>query len=115
MANPQYIEQKPLSLVDVRVALENIEKRDQELNFLSNKTKEFLDTFVTLNLEKKQELEKKLVGLNLTRLKEEHIAKIIDFLPKTIDELKVVLQAYPLSFSKKDQEVIIKTVIEVAK
>ena len=44
------------------------------------------------------------MGLNLTRLKEEHIAKIIDFLPKTLTELKVVLQAYPLTIPKKDQE-----------
>ncbi len=110
MVNPQFIEQKSISLLEAKEAIESIEKRDKELNYLSNKTKEYLDQFVTLNRARKNELEKNLQDLNLTRLKDEHIAKICDFLPKTVDELKVVLQAYPLSMPKKDHEEIVKTV-----
>lgn len=110
MANPRFIEQKPLSLGELKSRLQEIEKRDKELNYLSNKTKEYLENFVTLPPEKMKGLHKKLADLKLTRLKEEHIAKIIDFLPKNIEELKVVLQAYPLSMPKKDQESIIKVV-----
>jgi DNA-directed RNA polymerase subunit F len=110
MVNPRFIEQKSISLLDAKEAIEAIEKRDKELNYLSNKTKEYLDQFVTLNRARKTKLEKKLQDLNLTRLKEEHITKICDFLPKTVDELKVVLQAYPLSMPKKDHEEIVKTV-----
>lgn len=112
MANPQFFEEKPLSLVDVRTILSKIEKRDEKLNFLSNKTKEYLNTFVKMQEKNKEELHKKLMGLNLTRLKEEHMMKIIDFLPKTTEELKVVLQAYPLSIPKKDQEAIVQVVKE---
>jgi DNA-directed RNA polymerase subunit F len=110
MVNPQFIEQKSISLLEAKEAIESIEKRDKELNYLSNKTKEYLDQFVNLNRARKNELEKKLQDLDLTRLKEEHIAKICDFLPQTVDELKVVLQAYPLSMPKKDHEEIVKTV-----
>ena len=110
MANPIFIEEKSLSLVDVKSYLESIEKRDAKLTFLSNKCKEYLDAIVILTPAKKDELQKKLVNLNLTRLKEEHIAKIIDFLPKDTNELKVVLQAYPLSMPKKDQDAIIEVV-----
>jgi DNA-directed RNA polymerase subunit F len=46
MANPQFIEEKSLSLVDVKATLQAIEKRDEELNYLSNKAKEYLDHFV---------------------------------------------------------------------
>jgi DNA-directed RNA polymerase subunit F len=110
MANPKFVEQKPLSLVDVKEELDKIEKRDEELNYLSNKAKEYLAAFIKLSVKDRKELGKKLIGLDLTRLKEEHIVKIIDFLPKDIEELKVVLQAYPLSMPKKDQEAIIKVV-----
>ncbi len=112
MANPQFIEEKPLSLVDVKSLLEQMEKRDKELNFLSNRTKEFVGITVALSPERKEELYKKLSDLKLTRLKEEHFMKIIDFLPKTTDELKVILQAYPLSLPKKDMEGIVRTVSE---
>ena len=114
MANPKLIEQKSLSLVDVKERIEIIEKRDKELNYLSNKAKEYLETFVKLDSKQKEELTKKLHDLSLTRLKEEHMAKIVDFLPKDIEELKVVLTAYPLSMPKKDQEAIVKVVKEFA-
>ena len=112
MANPQFVEEKPLALVDAKVILAKIEKRDEEMNYLSNKAKEYLDNFTTLSAKKKEELQKKLENLKLTRLKEEHMMKIIDFLPKTVEDLKTVLQAYPLSMPKKDQEAIIKAVQE---
>lgn len=115
MANPQFIEEKPLSLVDVKSVLGKVEKRDKELNFLSNRAKEFVGETVSLSPAQKKELYQKLDGLKLTRLKEEHLMKIIDFLPKTVDDLKVVLAAYPLSMPKKDMEGIVKTVSEFLK
>ena len=66
MANPQFIEQTPISLVDVKEQLKKLEKRDKELNYLSNKCKEYTDAFVVLDPKDKEELYKKLVDLNLT-------------------------------------------------
>ncbi len=110
MANPKFIEQEPISLVDTKALLKKIEKRDEELNYSSNKAKEYLDAFAKLSMKDKEELSKKLVELNLTRLKTEHITKIVDFLPKDVEELKIILQAYPLSMPKKDQDAIVKVV-----
>ncbi len=115
MANPQFIEEKPLSLTDIKVILEKTEACDKELNFLSQRTKVFIGEIVTLSLEKKEELYQQLSGLKLTRIKEEHLMKIIDFLPRNGEELRVVLQAYPLSLPKKDAESITKTVSEFLK
>lgn len=114
MPTPRFIEEKPLTLADVKASFIAIEKRDKELTYLSNKTKEYLNNFAMLTHEKKEELHKKLEELKLTRLKEEQICKIIDFLPKDLDELKTVLQSYPLSLPKKDQEAIVKTVKELS-
>ncbi|HLC91078.1 MAG TPA: hypothetical protein VJI15_04880 [Candidatus Nanoarchaeia archaeon] len=110
MANPLFVEEKTLSLVEVKEAIGHIEQRDKEMNFLSNKAKEYLDAFVTLSASKQKDLHKKLVALDLTRLKGEHIANIINFLPTTANDLKIVLQAYPLSLPKKDQEAIVGVV-----
>ncbi len=112
MTNPQFVEEKPLCLAEVKEILDAAEKRDGELNFLSNKAKEHIDAFITLAPAKRTELYKKLTGLSLTRLKEEHFAKIIDFLPENVNDLRVVLQAYPLSLPKKDQESIVAVVKE---
>ncbi len=114
MPTPQFISETPLSLADVKAAVDTLHKRDQELNFFTNKVKEYLEHFQPLSEKKREELYAKLAGLNLTRLKEEQFCKIIDFLPKNLDELKVVLQSYPLSLSKKDQESIAAVAQEFA-
>lgn len=113
MPSPQFVSETPMALVEVKNILHSAEQRDGSLNFLSNKAKEHQEIFVSLPLKKKEELYAKLTGLNLTRLKEEHYCKIIDFLPQNLDELKVILQSYPLSLSKKDQESIVGAVTEV--
>ncbi|MBI2668333.1 hypothetical protein HYX14_00675 [Candidatus Woesearchaeota archaeon] len=110
MVHPQFIEEKPMCLADVREALAKIEKRDTELNFLSKKTKEYLESFEIISHSKREGLHQNLRDLGLTRLKEEHMAKILDFLPKNVDELRVVLTAYPLSLPRKEQESIVEAV-----
>ncbi|MFH1682252.1 MAG: hypothetical protein ABIA37_00495 [Candidatus Woesearchaeota archaeon] len=113
MPNPVFIEEVPLTLVDVKEALEKIEQDDKELNYRSNKAKDYLNVFADLSKEKQEELQKKLNDLDLVRLKEPHKVKIIDFLPKTAEDLKIVLQAYPLSLPKKEMESIVAAVKEV--
>ena len=114
MVTPQFVEEKPLSLSDVQATIQAVEKRDTTLNLLSTRCKEYLDEVVVLSAAKKEQFYKKLLDLKLIRLKEEHFAKIIDFSPKTVNDLKIVLQAYPLSLPKKDQEAIIAVVQEFA-
>ena len=114
MPSAQFIQDVPLSLAELKETMESVEKRDGELNYLSLKTKEYLESFTPIAYKKREELHAKLLGLNLTRLKEDHFCKIIDFMPKTIDELKVVLQSYPLSLPKKDQESIVAVIQEFA-
>ncbi|MBI2666460.1 hypothetical protein HYX13_02515 [Candidatus Woesearchaeota archaeon] len=114
MAHPLFIEEKSLSLADVKEHLQQMEKRDPQLNRLTQKCKEYLESFDQLpSLEKKQALQKKLTSLDLTRLKPEHMMKICDFLPQTANDLKIVLQAYPLSMPKKDQDAIVEAVKSV--
>jgi DNA-directed RNA polymerase subunit F len=110
MVSPKFIEEQAISLADAKKILSNIAKEEEELNYISNKAKEYLDNCPVLVESKKNELNKKLQGLDLTRLKHEHIMKIIDFLPRNANELKVVLQAYPLSMPKKDQDAIVAAV-----
>ncbi|MEK6937758.1 MAG: hypothetical protein AABX04_01810 [Nanoarchaeota archaeon] len=115
MPNPQFVEQKALSLSEVKLVLHDLEKRDEQLNFLSNKTKDYLDAFPPLSNPKREDLLKKLNELGVTRLKEEISAKIVDFLPKNTNDLKVIIQAYNLTLSKKDQDSIVEVVSKFVK
>ena len=112
MVNPQFVEEQSITLSSVKKIMSTIEKRDEELNYRSGKAKDYLENFTFLSEAKQKELKEKLEGLDLTRLKAEHITKISDFMPETIEDLRTVLQAYPLSMPKKDEEAIVKVVKE---
>ncbi len=114
MTNPEIIEEEVMSLTEVKEAIKNIEKRDTELGVLSQRTKDYVNAFAKLNQKDHETLSKALEGLDITRLKDEHIKKICDFLPTDIEDLKVVLQAYPVTLTKKDMQTIIDEVKKVA-
>lgn len=112
MAKPTILKEEPITMAELKEKLEDIKARDKELNFRAKKAEDYLNKFVQIDSKKALELKQKLEGLKLTRLKPEMITKIIDLLPRTIDELKVVLQGYVVSVSKDDAKKIVKIVNE---
>ncbi len=108
MADSEIISEKAIDMNELRVELEKIKKRDKELNFRALRTEEYLQHFATLK--NSGELYKKIEALKIPRLKDQHIVKIIDLMPKTADELKVVLQSYPLTVNNENMKKISEVV-----
>jgi len=77
------IEEKPLTLAEVNTLVGKSEKADE--------IKLFLKSFLKLTEKKALELKEELTKLDLIKLKETHIVKIVDFLPESASELNKVL------------------------
>lgn len=114
MVRPKILGEQPISMVELKQELEEIKKRDKELGFRSQKTEEYLNQFCKLDDKQAEDLKKKLEGLDITRLKESAMLKIIDLLPTNIDELKTILQGYIVTINKKDMESIIEVTSKFA-
>lgn len=110
MAKPEILSEHPITLIELKQEMEKIKARDKELTLRSNKTEEYLNQFAKLAPKKAEELKSKLESLNITRLKEEFVVKIIDTLPATVNELKTLLQGYIVSLNQKDMEKVIEVV-----
>ena len=76
-------EEKPLTLVEV-ISLAKDDEKGEEI-------KKFLSNFVKMDLDKVKELRAELIGLELIKLKDSYIAKIIDFLPIDAADLNKIL------------------------
>jgi len=98
----EIINEEPITMSELKDELNKIKKQEKELNFRSNKTLEFLNKFTMLDKAKTQELRKKIADLKIPRFKEQHITKIVDVLPRTISELKLVLQGYTISVTNEN-------------
>ena len=99
MATIEILEEKPLTLTETKEELARIRKRDGELNFRANKTEEYLNHFAKSDQKTAGELVEAIAKLNIPRLKDGHIAKIVDMMPNTVEQLKAVLQGYVVSVS----------------
>lgn len=108
---PQIMSETPIGMVEIKKELELIKTRDGELNFRANKTEEYLQHFIELGPKKFEELKTKLEELNIARIKPVHIIKIADVMPETVNELKVIMQAYPVTIKSED----LKKIVDVVK
>ena len=110
MADPKVISQEPISMPELKAELARIKKRDEEVGFRAEKTEEYLNVFVKISHTKAKELQAEIEKLNIPRLANEHIVKILDIMPASVDELKVVLQGYALTVSKENIKKISDTI-----
>ena len=101
------VKDTPLSMVELKVEIEKIKKRDKELSFRTQRTEEYLNQFVGKEAKKLMDALKKL---KIARLKEEHVVKIVDLVPRTVEDLKVVLQGFTVTVTKDNLKKIIDEV-----
>ncbi len=110
MADMQVISETPINVSYLKKELGRVKKRDNELNFRANRTEDYL---IQIGVVKNgDELFEKVQKLNIPRLKEQHIHKIIDIMPATVNELKTVLQGYTVTVSNEAMKKIVETVTE---
>lgn len=108
--NPKIQSEEAMNIIELREELKKIKKRDEEPGFRTNKCIEYLNDFVTLKQDEAKKLYADIEKLDVPRLKDVHIHKIIDLMPATVDELKVILQGYTLTVTKDSTQKIIDTV-----
>ena len=110
MADMQIISETPINTHQLRKEIEKIKKRDNELNFRAARTEEYLNQ-ITAN-KNLDELFDKIAKLNIPRLKEHQIHKIINVAPANVNELKAVLQGYPITINNESIKKIADTINE---
>ncbi|HII29900.1 TPA: hypothetical protein HA317_02450 [Candidatus Woesearchaeota archaeon] len=110
MTQPMVINDEPITMVELREELARIEKRDKEPSFRVGRTTEYLNAFVQLSPQKAEEFKKRILELNIPRIKDEHIDKIIDVMPASVEELKSVLMGYMITVNNENIKKIMNAV-----
>jgi len=76
-------EERPITMAEVVSLAGDSEKAEG--------IKKFIKSFNKMNVKKVIEMKEELVALDLIKLKDEHIVKIVDFVPKDASELNKVI------------------------
>lgn len=104
MSKPTIISESPVSMVEVKEEIKKIKKRDAEPSFRATRVDEYLSNFVTLNSKDEKELIAKIEKLEIPRLREEYIKKLVDLMPVNLEQVKVILQGYVVTVSQENMK-----------
>jgi DNA-directed RNA polymerase subunit F len=109
------ISEAPTNSSEVKKVLEQVREKDKELGFRAQRCLDHLESTGTLSAKKAKDLEEALSKLEIPRMKEQHIHKLIDVLPKTPEDVKLILQGYALTVTNENCKKIADTIAEIAK
>lgn len=112
MTNPQVVEEAPLNIVEVKELLKKIKERDTELNFRAQKTAEYLDAINTIKPKSAKELKEKLTKLEIPRVRDVQIQKIVEIMPLTAEGVKTILTGFNISVTADNIKKIVSLVNE---
>jgi DNA-directed RNA polymerase subunit F len=101
----EILSETPISSYQLNEELEKIKKRDEELNFRSAKCEEHLNSMGSHK--NKDVLYEKIEKLKIPRLKEQHIRKIIDTMPTSLKDIKLILQGFTVNINNDNLNKII--------
>ena len=107
MSNPTILEETTVPLYVVRDALaKNAEQG--ELAFRASKTLEYLQQVPVVKTKHGDALVSELRALEIPRMKDAIIHKLVDTMPTSVEELKGILSAYTLTVTKENLEKIVE-------
>lgn len=107
MANVEIVNEVPLTMAELKEKIEEIKKRDKELKPRTLKTHEYLEKFVSIKGKDAIKIKEELLKLQIPRLKERHIIKIIDIMPKDVETLKLIFVGENITIKQDDLEKIL--------
>ena len=109
---PKIISQIPVTLAELKEEITKIKQREKEPSIRITRMEDYLNGFVELTPEQGKELRAALTKLAINRLKDEHICKVVDLLPRTANELKVIMQGSAVSLTNDAVSKIVELVNE---
>ena len=90
MSNYEIVSKEAIPQIEV---LDQIKKKakDTELTYREEKTMEYLKKFSKMKMTEYKKAKSELISLEIPRLEEEHIVKILEIMPKNGTELRAIV------------------------
>jgi DNA-directed RNA polymerase subunit F len=109
----EIVNEKPVSIYEVKEEVTGMKKRDKELNFRAKKVEEYLGGVAKL---KKAPIDfrKELEALEITRLRAKSIAHLMNVCPLDLDSLRAILSTENLTLKEEDLNKILNVVKKYA-
>ncbi len=101
------LEEKPLTLAEAKEILTELEKERDALGYEQKVTLDFMKTYVQLKKEDAEQAKKELKE-KLPELKEHHVAMLINILPETVDEVRILFSKERVELDEEKMKQILE-------
>ena len=99
---------KALNLAEIKEILERYPQLEE--NNAAANTLEYIRKFSKMKYEKAESLKESLRGLNNEKLKEKHIAKIVDLMPEDAEDLRKIFVGEDFSLEQEEINSILEKI-----
>ncbi|MBI5872062.1 hypothetical protein HZB88_03165 [archaeon] len=106
MADISIINELPLSLVELKKRMDNIEKK----GYRGQRTRDYLNGIAKAKPKEAEEIAERIRKLDIPRIKDKHIAKLIDIMPKDKDSVKMILSGEIIILKEEEIQKILGAV-----
>ena len=96
-------DKKPITLAEARELLKGSEGENVKA------TADFIKKFTKMSSSDAEKLKKELMALDIVKLKEEDIIKIIDFMPEDAEDVRKIFSGYDISLEQDEINKILET------
>ena len=107
MANIEILNEIPLTMIEAKEMLKELKGKEKELPIRLNKTVEYLQSYAKGDGKKVKEIKDRLNKLDIARLRDRHVVKIIDVMPKDLDSLRLVFSGENVTLKQEDLQKIL--------
>lgn len=104
------IEQRPVTLAEVSDSLEIIKTKINELNFRAEKVRNYVNETKEVEKKNADELLNKIKELNISRLRDKHLVKIVDLMPEDVESLKSLFAGEATSLKQEELNKILEVI-----
>ena len=108
MADIDIVEQKPIAMVELKIKLDQMKKDKGELNFRAERVYAYLLEFMTKK--KTDGIYQKLSALDIIKLRDRHIVKILDVMPEDAESVKILFSGETTSLKQEEIQKIVEIV-----
>ncbi len=96
-------DKKPITLAEARELLKSSEGEK------SKASADFIKKFTKLSAAEAEKLKKEIMALDIVKLKEEDIVKIVDFMPEDAEDIRKIFYGYDISLEQDEITKILET------
>ena len=101
-------------MAEAKLEIERIRKRGEEPTIGISKMEDYLNSFSVLPESRVKAVVDAITKLEVPRLRDEHIVKIVDIMPRSVDELKMIMLGSVVSISAENMKKIVDVVNSVS-